>query len=74
MLDQFTQQATSYARVVNSQSSSNPFDRIAFIGPCAEDNVLDIACGSGSLAISLAEHVNGVTGIDLTPAMIEQEK
>jgi SAM-dependent methyltransferase len=42
----------------------------ARIGP--EDNVLDVACGPGLVACPLAEVARHVTGIGLTPAMIEQ--
>lgn len=74
--DQFTRQASSYSGVVeSSQVRSRPgFDRIEFIRPRGDDRVLDIACGTGSLALSLAPHVQWVTGIDLTPAMIEQAR
>lgn len=34
--------------------------------------VLDVACGPGIVACALAPHAGHVTGIDLTPAMIEQ--
>jgi ubiquinone/menaquinone biosynthesis C-methylase UbiE len=34
--------------------------------------VLDVACGPGLVACAFAEHVAHVTGIDITPAMIEQ--
>jgi ubiquinone/menaquinone biosynthesis C-methylase UbiE len=43
---------------------------MAGIGP--EDTVLDVACGPGLVACTLAEVAQHVTGIDLTPAMIEQ--
>jgi ubiquinone/menaquinone biosynthesis C-methylase UbiE len=34
--------------------------------------VLDVACGPGIVACELANFVSYVTGIDITPAMIEQ--
>lgn len=37
-------------------------------------NVLDVACGPGILACALAGHVRSVTGIDITPAMIDQAR
>src|SRR5262249_24945100 len=43
---------------------------MAQIGP--EDTLLDVACGPGLVACPLAEVARHVTGIDLTPAMIEQ--
>ena len=38
------------------------------------DHVLDVACGPGLVACALAEIARQVTGLDLTPAMIEQSK
>jgi ubiquinone/menaquinone biosynthesis C-methylase UbiE len=43
---------------------------MARVGP--DDTVLDVACGPGLVACPLAEVARHVTGIDLTPAMIEQ--
>jgi len=40
------------------------------LGP--QMHVLDVACGPGIVACTLAPHAGHVTGIDLTPAMIEQ--
>ncbi|NIJ34778.1 class I SAM-dependent methyltransferase [Sphingomonas oligoaromativorans] len=37
-------------------------------------DVLDVACGPGILACALAGHVRSVTGIDITPAMIDQAR
>jgi SAM-dependent methyltransferase len=45
---------------------------LAQIGP--EDDVLDVACGPGLVACPLAEVARHVTGIDLTPAMIQQAR
>ena len=38
------------------------------------DVVLDVASGTGSLAVEFAKRCKRVTGIDITPAMIEQAK
>ena len=37
----------------------------------ADDNVLEIGCGTGSTALLLAPHVAQITGSDLAPGMIE---
>lgn len=37
----------------------------------AEDTVLDIGCGTGNLAITAARRGATVTGVDITPAMLE---
>jgi ubiquinone/menaquinone biosynthesis C-methylase UbiE len=42
------------------------------LGP--QMRVLDVACGPGIVACALAPHAGHVTGIDLTPAMIEQAR
>ena len=38
------------------------------------DTVLDVACGPGIVACELAKFVSHITGIDITPSMIEQAK
>jgi ubiquinone/menaquinone biosynthesis C-methylase UbiE len=43
-------------------------------GVTPEDTVLDVACGPGLVACAFATVAHHVTGIDLTPAMIEQAK
>jgi ubiquinone/menaquinone biosynthesis C-methylase UbiE len=72
VLDQFTHQAESYAQLTTSLQPHNPPDTMAIFGATPDDVALDVACGSGGLAIPIAERVKKVTAIDLTPAMIEQ--
>jgi ubiquinone/menaquinone biosynthesis C-methylase UbiE len=72
ILDQFTRQAVPFAQMPghsNDEANRLLIDR-AGIG--SEDTVLDVACGPGLVACALAEVAHHVTGIDLTPAMIEQ--
>ncbi len=38
------------------------------------DTVLDVACGPGIVACELVKFVSHITGIDITPSMIEQAK
>jgi ubiquinone/menaquinone biosynthesis C-methylase UbiE len=42
--------------------------------PRPDDCVLDVACGSGLVVCAFAPHVRLATGIDLTPAMLEQTR
>ena len=42
--------------------------------PAPDDVVLDVAYGTGIVSCAFAPLVSHVTGIDLTPAMIEQAK
>ncbi len=43
-------------------------------GAGAEDTVLDLACGSGNVAITAARRGATVTGLDITPAMLAQAR
>jgi ubiquinone/menaquinone biosynthesis C-methylase UbiE len=47
---------------------------IRFSKPTIYDTVLDVACGNGTVAFEYAKLVNQVTGIDITPAMIERAR
>jgi 2-polyprenyl-6-hydroxyphenyl methylase/3-demethylubiquinone-9 3-methyltransferase len=47
------------------------FDYVAQCTPLAQRRVLDVGCGGGLLAESLARHGAQVTAIDLAPSMIE---
>ena len=70
ILDQFTKQAVPFSQMQNH--SPELLLAASQVGP--EDNVLDVACGPGLMACALARVARHVTGIDLTPAMIEQAK
>ena len=70
ILDQFTKQAVPFSQMQNH--SPELLLAVSKVGP--EDNVLDVACGPGLMACAFAKVARHVTGIDLTPAMIEQAK
>jgi ubiquinone/menaquinone biosynthesis C-methylase UbiE len=74
ILDQFTRQAVPFSEMPahSNEESIRLIIDLARIGP--EDDVLDVACGPGLVACPLAEVARHVTGIDLTPAMIEQAR
>jgi ubiquinone/menaquinone biosynthesis C-methylase UbiE len=74
VVSQFTQQAEPYRRLTVAMATDRTAELRTLIGLSASDIVLDVACGPGSLALELAPHVQHVTGIDLTPAMLEQAK
>ena len=40
--------------------------------PLDQAHVLDVACGAGIVAVAMAKHVGQVTGVDLTPAVLEK--
>src|SRR5918996_1494144 len=72
--DQFTRQAVPFsaaAEIRNEEALRRIVD-MAHAGPT--DTVLDVACGPGLLACAFARVTRHVTGIDLTPKMLEQAK
>jgi ubiquinone/menaquinone biosynthesis C-methylase UbiE len=72
ILDQFTRQAVPFSEMpAHSNDEANRI-LIDMAGTGPEDKVLDVACGPGLVACTLAEVAHHVTGLDLTPAMIEQ--
>jgi ubiquinone/menaquinone biosynthesis C-methylase UbiE len=74
ILDPFTRQAVPFSQMPahSNEESVRLLIDLAEIGP--EDAVLDVACGPGLVACSVAEVARHVTGLDLTPAMIEQAR
>ena len=74
IIDQFTKQAIPFANLA-AHSHEEAFKLLFTLSNASEkDTVLDVACGPGLLACELAKATSHVTGIDLTPAMIEQAK
>ncbi|HTL89735.1 MAG TPA: methyltransferase domain-containing protein [Leptolyngbya sp.] len=74
IVDQFTRQAIPFSQMpghTNAESLQLLMDAIALSG---EDTVLDVACGTGIVACAFATIANHVTGIDITPAMLEQAR
>lgn len=72
IVDQFTRQAVPF-REMPAHSNEEAFQHV--LQACQvtnTDRVLDLACGPGLTSCSLAERAAHVTGMDLTPAMIEQ--
>jgi len=74
ILDQFTRQAVPFSQSpsVSNQKALELIVHSAVAGP--EDAVLDVGCGPGLLACAFARVVRHATGIDLTPAMLEQAR
>jgi ubiquinone/menaquinone biosynthesis C-methylase UbiE len=70
IVDQFTKQAVPFAQMPDH--SPELILAASEVGP--SDTVLDLACGPGAIACAFAQVARHVTGIDLTPAMIEQAK
>lgn len=70
--EQFGKQAPAYARLVRSRSDGSFTRLVAALRPGSDAHVLDVGCGPGLLTLALAECAGRVTGIDLTPEMLEQ--
>jgi ubiquinone/menaquinone biosynthesis C-methylase UbiE len=72
ILDQFTKQAVPFSQMPahSNDEANHLLIDLAQVSP--EDTVLDVACGPGLVACALAQVARQVTGLDLTPAMIEQ--
>lgn len=74
VVDQFTRQATQFAHspAARNEEIVDRILRLAQLRP--SDSALDVASGPGVLACALARHVRQATGIDLTPAMLDQAR
>jgi ubiquinone/menaquinone biosynthesis C-methylase UbiE len=70
VVDQFSRQAVYFAKLPGHEEATQLLLRMAEIA--AAHDVLDVACGAGSVACAAARVARQVTGIDLTPAMIER--
>jgi SAM-dependent methyltransferase len=72
--DQFTRQAAVFnaaAPIANADALQLIVDAGC---PGPDDTVLDIACGGGLVARAFAPRVRHATGIDVTPAMLDQAR
>src|SRR5215813_3720948 len=74
ILDQFTRQAVPFSQSpsVSNQEALHFIVRSAGAGPA--DTVLDVACGPGLLVCAFARVARHVTGIDITPAMLDRAR
>jgi ubiquinone/menaquinone biosynthesis C-methylase UbiE len=72
ILEQFSLQAAPFsAMAAHSEAESLDVMR-HLLNLQSTDDALDVACGPGIVACAFAPYVQSMTGIDLTPAMIEQ--
>jgi ubiquinone/menaquinone biosynthesis C-methylase UbiE len=73
-IDQFARQAACFAEAPGIKDDAALQLVMQFAGLTPDDDVLDVACGPGILACACAKLGRHVTGIDITPAMIERAK
>jgi SAM-dependent methyltransferase len=74
ILDQFTRQAVPFSTSPAIRDEQALSFLVDATGAGPEDTVLDVACGGGNVVCAFAAVVRHATGIDLTPAMIEQAR
>jgi ubiquinone/menaquinone biosynthesis C-methylase UbiE len=71
---QFTRWARPFSELAIHAEAEGMRRTLAAARLTGAARVLDVACGPGIVACAAAAHAAHVTGIDLTPAMIEQAK
>jgi ubiquinone/menaquinone biosynthesis C-methylase UbiE len=74
VIGQFSQQAEGYSRLTGSMQSDRNAALRALVSASSDDLLLDVCCGPGLLTLELAPYVRRATGVDLTPAMLEQAR
>ena len=74
ILDQFTRQAEGFTQAKTTQNEEI-LKRIVQMAQCGpDDTTLDVACGPGIVVCAFAKVARHATGIDLTPAMLDQAR
>jgi SAM-dependent methyltransferase len=74
IVDQFTQQAVPFSTAAPIRDAQALELLVAAAETGADDIVLDVACGPGLVACAFARVARHVTGIDLTPAMLDRAR
>lgn len=74
VINQFSLQAEGYSRLTGSMNSDRSAALRDLVSISPDDLVLDVCCGPGLLTIDLAPYVRRATGVDLTPAMLDQAR
>src|SRR5262245_2195694 len=74
VLDQFGKQAASYAALINRSTDTTLEPLLAAVKPLPTERMLDVGCGTGRFAITMAPLVAQVVGVDLTAAMLDQAR
>lgn len=74
IIDQFTRWAKPFSELPLHAEAEAMARTLRACALTLDAEVLDVACGPGILACAQATHARAVTGIDITPAMIEQAR
>lgn len=74
IVDQFTRQAVPFSNAPGVRDEDALRLLVEWSGAGPADTVLDVACGPGLVVGAFARVARHVTGIDITPAMIERAR
>lgn len=74
ILDQFSRQAIPFSNAPAMRDAGALRQLVRACETTAHDTVLDVACGPGLVVRAFAEVASHVSGIDLTPAMIDRAR
>lgn len=75
IIDQHSLQAENYAKMMNEAlGTEQSLKRADFVGLHPNDAMLDVSCGTGAILLEFAPNVASATGVDITPAMLDQTK
>jgi len=70
--DHFTETAQVFGDYALASRVAEAERLARMVGARAGDCAVDLACGSGTLALRFAHHVRWICGVDLTPAMLNR--
>jgi SAM-dependent methyltransferase len=71
---EFTHQSSFFGRAAVMTSAETLGALVELVGADAAARWVEVACGTGLVSRAIAGKVGSVTGVDLTPAMIEEAK
>jgi ubiquinone/menaquinone biosynthesis C-methylase UbiE len=74
VLDQFTRQASAFSAAAMITDETVLAMIVDHADAQPTDTVLDVACGPGLVVCAFAPRVHSATGIDFTPAMLDQAR
>lgn len=74
IINRFTKQAKEFFHKSHSSNQYGLNLMLKLSNPEKEDTVIDVACGPGIISCEYAKLVGHVTGIDITPSLIERAK
>ena len=70
-VEQFSKRSSAYVACSALMDQADLDTVVELLEPTGVERVLDVATGTGNLAMALSSHVKEVIGIDITPGMLE---